>query len=134
VNCIINMRRPAALLASLGALSACGVSTRSDEVNVIEVLPAVGYFDPCDFDDQCPIDASCHDIEIDYGNVIVVDAMCTVACGSDFDCPPDGICLGASSGPPLCYQLCFDDFDCPVGFGCVQDADQITFEPVCMPI
>lgn len=118
--------------ALLVVLGGCG-GTSTEEIYVVDVAP-LGYFDPCVFDDECPIDASCHSIEIDYGDVIVVDAMCTNACGSDFDCPVGGICLGASAGPPLCYELCFDDLDCPIGFGCVQDAAQLTFEPVCMPI
>ena len=126
------MRYPG-LFAGFVALAACG---GGDDVEVIEVVETgvADYYDPCAFDEDCPIDTSCHEFEIDDADVIVVDAMCTVACGSDFDCPLGGLCLGASAGPPLCYQPCFDDFDCPIGFGCVQDTSLITFDPVCMPI
>ena len=72
--------------------------------------------------------------QYDGNDVIVTDAMCTVACGSDFDCPGDGLCFAAATGPALCYEPCFDDFDCPIDFGCVQDVDLFAFEPVCMPI
>lgn len=120
---------------TIAAVAAC---TGSASVGVSEVVEDRGvfadYYDPCVFDEDCPIDTDCEDVVIDYGDVVVSDAMCTVACGSDFDCPFDGLCLGASSGPPLCYEPCFDDFDCPSGFGCVQDVNLFTFDPVCMPI
>jgi hypothetical protein len=110
---------------------ACGSAT--GEVVLVEPTPA-GMFDPCAFDEDCPVLTNCHSIVIDYGDVIVEDAMCTTTCIDDFDCPSDGICLGASSGPPLCYQLCFDDFDCAPGFGCVEEVIDHTFEPTCIPV
>lgn len=114
-------------LAALGWGGGCTV-----EVEDVPVL--VDYYDPCVFDEDCPLDTYCYDVEVDYGTVIVGDAMCTVACRNDFDCPFDGLCLGTAFGPPLCYEPCFDDFDCPVRFGCVQDVGLVFFEPVCMPI
>ena len=119
-------------LAAIVALSWGDGCIVYEEVPVVDTV--VGYYEPCGFDEQCPFDTNCHDVTIDYGNVIVRDAMCTVACGSDYDCPLDGLCLGATTGPPLCYQWCFDDYDCPAGFGCVQDIAAFSFEPVCMPI
>ncbi len=127
------MKRTIIAAVAFGALAAngCSVDTVDGDPVIIE---GVGTYDPCSFDDQCPIDTDCVDVEIDYGDVIVTDAMCTVACGSDFDCPGDGLCFEAATGPALCYEPCFDDLDCPVDFGCVQDVDLFAFEPVCMPI
>ncbi|MFW5739369.1 MAG: hypothetical protein ACOC1F_03275 [Myxococcota bacterium] len=111
------------------AFTGCIIEADDD----FEPLPLVGDYDPC-VSDECPIDTTCHGVEIDYGDVIVGDAMCTVACGSDLDCVGGGICLGAATGPPLCYQPCIDDLDCPRNWGCVQDTSLATFDPVCMPI
>lgn len=128
------MRR-AILVAGAVCLAIPGCGDGGNDVFVSEPgVELVGFYDPCSFDDQCPIETTCNEIAIDYGDEVVVDATCTVACGSDFDCPLDGLCLGASTGPPLCYEPCFDDLDCPIGFGCVQDAFSEFFEPVCMPI
>jgi hypothetical protein len=114
------------------AALACG---GSGDGEVVVVGPTrADVFEPCAFDEDCPDFTECHAIVIDYGDVIVEDAMCTMTCFDDLDCPTDGICLGASSGPPLCYQLCFDDFDCPDGFGCVEQVVDDSFEPTCIPL
>jgi hypothetical protein len=110
--------------------AACADGDEGDEVIIVE---SVGFFEPCVFDEDCPQPANCHVITIDYGDVIVEDAMCTVACGSDLDCPTGGVCRTAASGPPLCYRACFDDLDCPIGFACIQEVLDYAFEPTCVP-
>lgn len=113
------------------AAAACG---DEDEVVIVSPGPTVaGVFEPCDFDEDCPDFTDCHSIVVDYGDVVVEDAMCTVECFDDFDCPIDGICLDAASGPPLCYQLCFDDLDCPIGFACIDEIIDYTFDATCIP-
>jgi hypothetical protein len=112
------------LAAALG-LFALGVVACSSSSNEIETEPGVvvvsDYYEGCDFDADCPIDNLCYEVAVDYGPSIVVGNMCTNECFDDLDCVEPGICVGAVSGPPLCYQLCVDDFDCFPGFICVPE-------------
>jgi hypothetical protein len=117
----------------VGLAAACGGGSDGDDVVVVEPVETVGFFDPCSFDEQCPLPSNCEPVAIDYGDVIVEDAFCTVTCFDDFDCPSDGICLDAATGAPLCYQLCFDDFDCAPGFACIDSVGDFVFEPTCIP-
>ena len=111
-------------------LAMAGCSAEA-EVGPVEVVDVVAFYDTCSFDEECPLPSNCHSIAIDYGDVIVEDAMCTLECFDDFDCPDGGLCIGAESGPPLCHRPCFDDLDCPIGWGCIEEFDT---PPVCLPV
>jgi hypothetical protein len=100
--------------------------------DVVEVVPVREMFEPCNADVECPLSTECWEITVDYGDVVVTDAMCTHDCFDDFDCPSDAVCADAN-GVPLCYQLCFDDFDCWEGFACIEDFTGSGFAPMCMP-
>jgi hypothetical protein len=115
------------------AAVACGGGGGDDDVIVVVEEPPPGVFQVCDVDADCPAITDCHDVAIDYGDVIIEDAFCTVACGDDLDCPAGGICLGAASGPPLCYQRCVDDLDCPAGFACIEETIDYDFLASCVP-
>ncbi|NUP07882.1 MAG: hypothetical protein HOW73_17690 [Polyangiaceae bacterium] len=118
------------LTTGLGAVIAAGCSGSASVESDVIVEDTFDYYEPCAVDDQCPFDAGCFDVEVDYGDVIVSDAMCTYECDFDDECEYDGRCLGAA-GPPICYSRCIDDFDCFEGFICVDLADD--FDPVCAP-
>lgn len=117
----------AGVLVSSLAIGCSGSASVESDVIVEDTFD---YYEPCSFDDQCPLDAECWDIEVDYGDVIVADANCTYTCEFDDECVYDGRCLDAA-GPPLCYERCFDDLDCFDGFACIDLADDL--DPVCAP-
>lgn len=109
------------------AIAACN----GDDDEDFAVIELVGVYDLCEIDAQCPLGTFCEEVAADYGDVVVVDATCTVACDTDFDCPLGGLCFDTFDGPPLCHEPCFDDLDCPFGFGCLED---VTGVFACFPV
>lgn len=122
------LQRTLGLFALLAA--ACSSSSNDFETEPVPVFS--DHYEDCDFDDDCPLDNLCYEIAVDYGASVVIGNMCTNECFDDFDCIQPGICVGASSGPPLCYQTCFDDFDCFAGFICVAEYGPFSV-PTCQP-
>lgn len=120
---------PALPLIAIGLLAVGCTASASVESDVV-VEDTFDYYEPCAFDEDCPIDAECWESSVDYGDVIVTDAMCTYECSFDDECVDDGRCVDAG-GPALCYSRCFDDLDCWEGFACVDLYDD--FDPVCAP-
>ena len=113
-------------------MAGCSAEAEVGPAEEVVVVELVNFYDPCSIDEECPLPSDCLGIAVDYGDVIVEDAMCTLECFDDFDCPDGGMCLDAVSGPPLCYRPCFDDLDCAVGWGCIDDGTG--FGPVCQPV
>jgi len=127
-NVFIIVAGALASVAVLTAASSCVVHAGSDAV-VVSADP----FDPCFDDSDCPGGTTCWVVEMDYESGIVQDSMCTRSCGSDFDCPADGICEFSGGDPPLCYLTCLGDLDCPGGFACVAEAYEPGGYPICVP-
>jgi hypothetical protein len=130
MNASLPVRIIAVTFATVGAAALVQGCSGSASVESDVVVETFDYYEPCFVDEDCPFDAACYDIEVDYGDVIVIDAMCTYECAFDDECEYDGRCLDAA-GPPLCYARCFDDLDCWEGFACVDLYDD--FDPVCAP-
>ncbi|MFO0547715.1 MAG: hypothetical protein U0271_04955 [Polyangiaceae bacterium] len=100
------------------------------------IVPDDDYREPyeaCYADWQCLGGTDCWTVSVDYTSHEATESMCTDTCWYDSDCPYDGACVAANSGPRLCYDRCYDDFDCEYGFACVEDTSDHHFEPVCMP-
>lgn len=91
-------------------------------------------YDPCFSTSECDAYSdACWEITIDYGDAIVTDAMCSVSCIDDLDCPYGGYCLSIGGERPICYQPCYDDFDCAHGFSCIDTVSALSIDPVCLP-
>ncbi len=113
-------------LVALGLLGLSGCVVVEDTSTPI--------YDPCFNTSECDVYSdACYEITIDYGDAIITDAMCSVSCYDDFDCPYDGICLSLEGEPAICYQPCYDDFDCAGGFACIDTVGPRTFAAVCLP-
>jgi hypothetical protein len=123
----------ATLLVGLAVVGAagCSVSSGSQSDDVVVVEATSDYYEPCAFSDECPGFSECWDIAVDYGDEIVIDAMCTEQCSFDDECAFDGKCTVVTGAGPLCYERCIDDFDCWDGFACVEVDDDL--DPVCIP-
>jgi hypothetical protein len=124
---------PLLVLATLPVAQALSCGGGGGDGMVVVVEEPLDFFEPCAADLECRVDTDCRSIAIDYGDVVVEDAMCTIECADDLDCPPDGICLSGLGGPPLCYQLCADDLDCPGGFACIEEVGEFSFAATCIP-
>ena len=108
------MRLPTLLGAGFAAASAivvCACKGSQDHT-------LAGIYQPCNAASECGGPFDCETIQVDYGDVVVTDAACTMSCDTHADCPFDGKCMSVTDAGPLCYKNCFDDLDCPVGFAC----------------
>jgi hypothetical protein len=125
-------RRTARIFASsagLGALSGCVVNGDQGSGDYSQG-PFLDLYENCQSTTEC-IDAECWLVTVDYVDDTVSDALCTYQCDFDEDCDYGGYCIAVSQEPFLCFEPCFDDLDCPFGFACV--ADDLGYEPVCLP-
>ena len=104
-------------------------------------------YETCSRDRDCTLDADlCAGVTVEYSNSTIRDAICTVDCRDDADCPysyngePGGcysqdIGRDDTSGPPICFERCFDDRDCLEGFRCL-DSTQLLIDrgdSICVP-
>ncbi len=104
----------------------------------------VAIYDPCFVVDECELAAdACASMTFEFGDAAFENAICTVECFDDLDCPPSengeqGGCYpdAIDDGFPGCVERCFDDFDCADGFICVSDQDFAFIDPgdsICVP-
>lgn len=123
-----------ALACALGA-SAC------DSDPAVAFVPV---YDTCfDVVDCEPLADACAFMSFDFGGAAFENAICTVECVDDLDCPlsfngePGGCYPEAiADGYPGCVERCFDVTDCPPGFSCVSDLDFAFIAPgdsICVP-
>lgn len=118
------MNRLAWLLAGSLGLSGC----------VVVEERATPIYDPCYSTSECDAYSdACWEVSIDYGDGIATDAMCSVQCIDDLDCPYGGLCMSLGGETPICYQPCIDDFDCAGGFACIDTAGPRSFDAICLP-
>ncbi|MBC7171151.1 MAG: hypothetical protein H5U40_01925 [Polyangiaceae bacterium] len=101
-------------------------------------------YDTCfDVFDCEPAADACAFMSYQFGGFIYENAICTVQCFDDLDCPGSangepGGCYPAAidDGFPGCVERCFDDRDCPGGFICVNEFDFAFIDPgdsICVP-
>lgn len=123
------MRRFHWFLAALALpLFASGCIVVSDDA------PRLDWYDVCGYDSDCPLSSDgCFDVTVDYGSVVITDAICTGYCRADYDCPFGGACLSLSGEPAICYQRCDRDYDCAPGFACLQTDDGTFLDYICLP-
>ncbi len=133
------MRRNAYMLALACALGASACDSDPDYYAAF-----VPIYDTCfDVVDCEPAADACAFMSYQFGANIYENAICTVECVDDFDCPVSfngelGGCYPAAidDGYPGCVERCFDSADCPPGFACVSDLDFAFIDPgdsICVP-
>jgi hypothetical protein len=128
------MKQLAYLSAMVFLLSSSGCS--SDR--------SVPIYDTCFDVSDCESAAdACGFMSFQFGDLVFENAVCTVQCVNDTDCPPSfngepGGCYpqAFSDGFPGCVERCFNDGDCPSGFTCTGSGDLAFLVPgdsICVP-
>lgn len=83
---------------------------------------------------DCSVDSTrCQDFSVNWGSGVATDAICTIACASDANCPvgpngQQGFCaVGSFLGNDMqtCLPRCYSNSDCDTGFSCL-DAQQLS--------
>ena len=103
---------------------------------IVDDNDGADYYESCYTHSDCAhSDAFCQDVSASWGSITASNAICTVGCYDDYDCPyshgNDGVCLSLDSGYTFqCYETCASSYDCDPGFDCglVDSGDYI-----CLP-
>lgn len=119
-----------AVAASVLALAGCTVDGRTGEYLVYE---------SCFSTSECePLADACFELRITYPEYEAENAICSLRCRDDFDCPRGitgerGACYSVQGGSEICYERCIDDRDCLDGFLCVDTVGGARFDSICLP-
>ncbi len=104
----------------------------------------VPIYDTCfDVGDCEPAADACGFMSFQFGGLVFENAVCTVQCIDDTDCPvsfngePGGCYPQAfADGFPGCVERCFNDGDCPGGFTCTGSGELaflVAGDSICVP-
>lgn len=112
------------VLVVVAALVAAGVSGCGDDDGTSMTGDAgarTPVYDTCFETAECVAEAtSCSEITIMYESHDVTDAICTISCTMDAECPGGGFCGDVGTGGArICFERCTDDTPCPAGFSCL---------------
>jgi hypothetical protein len=139
-----NNIRLALLVVAVAPTSLSGCIFIGDYEDILEPLPVALTYEVCYSSAECLGDRFCEELAMPADRYTdYVNAICTVDCFDDLDCPVSefnllpGACvdheiLGGPITSRVCVERCEIDADCdvPAGFGC----EVVAGDRLCVPI